>query len=57
VGAASVVRIRTVVVADAGGPRAVLDLLESAVNDSGRFERGLERLLDGIALGLERDGA
>lgn len=38
-------------------PRAVLDELEASVRDAGRFERGLSRLLDGIALDLERRGA
>jgi AcrR family transcriptional regulator len=38
-------------------PRAVLDELEASVRDVGRFERGLSRLLDGIALDLERRGA
>lgn len=38
-------------------PREVLDQLEASVRDSGRFERGLSRLLDGIALDLERRGA
>ena len=38
-------------------PREVIDELEASVRDSGRFERGLSRLLDGIALDLERRGA
>jgi AcrR family transcriptional regulator len=34
--------------------REVIDELEAFVGDPGRFERGLTRLLDGIALDLER---
>jgi AcrR family transcriptional regulator len=37
-------------------PREVLDELEASVRDTGRFQRGLSRLLDGIELDLERRG-
>jgi hypothetical protein len=37
-------------------PRDVIGELEASVRDAGRFERGLSRLLGGIALDLERRG-
>jgi len=44
-------------VGEAPSTREAIEHLDAVMHDEGRFARGLERLLDGIALELERDAA